>query len=195
MYNFEKLLFPDEKILYQGRPIPGKGHKNIRVTIFMLIFLALIQIIMFYTFKTEGISLDAIVIFLVLFIFEGLLLYSFIYNVFIKKHAVSDDEYCLTNQRAFKYESKTGNLIFGYLANYRSIRTLNVKDNFGDVRMEMIYKNVNNTNLAKNDLVELKNLMLHPNEENMPYMLFESIENPERIVSLIIEARKELQKK
>jgi hypothetical protein len=29
----------------------------------------------------------------------------------------------------------------------------------------------------------------------MPYMLFESIENPEEIVKLIIEARKELQKK
>lgn len=194
MYNFEKLLYPDEKILYQGKPTPGKGHKNIIGLLIGEALMIAVEIVLISQLKQffdpENLLL-AVLFFIMILIFA----YGLLYNLIIKKIVVKDDEYCLTNQRAFKYESKTGNLIFGYLANYRSIRALNVKDNFGDVRMEMIYKDGNNTNLAKNDLVELKNLMLHPNEENMPYMLFESIENPEKIVSLIIEARKELQKK
>lgn len=194
MYNFEKLLYPNEKILYQGRSFPGKGKKNIIGLLIgeaLMIFTEVILIYQLTQFLDPKSLLLAFVFFIMILIFG----YGILYELFIKKIVIADDEYCLTNQRAFKYESKTGNLVYGYLNNYRSIRAINVKDNFGDVRMEMIYKNGNDTNFTKEDIVEIKNLMLHPNEENMPYMLFESVENPEEIVKLVIEARKELQKK
>lgn len=192
MYNFEKLLYPGEKILYKGKPVPGKGHKGIGALTISIIAFAFFIFLLIAQLKEHWYDLNSIIILLVLLFFEGIFIYGLIYNLFIKKRIVADDEYCITNQRAFKYESKTGNLVFGYLKNYRSVRAMNVKDNYGDVRMEILYKD--GKTLEKEDLKVLKNLMLHPNEEDMPYILFESIENPEAIVKLIFEARSELRK-
>lgn len=195
MYNFEKLLYPEEKILYKGKPVPGKGHKNLGILTLCTIVFGLIIAMLVYQLKVFWFDPTGILMLLVLLIFECFFIYGLIYNLFIKKRAVADDEYCLTNQRAFKYEYKTGKLVFGYLANYRSIRIANEKDNYGDVIMEIIYKNGNASSLGKEDFKELKNLMLHPNEENMPHITFESVEDPKKILNLILEARTELLKK
>lgn len=193
MYNFESKLFNGEKILYTGQPVPGKGHKNFLLLLSALIILICVFILLIVQMFEQGISLNSLVIILVILLFIGLLGYSLIYNLFIKSKAVADDYYCITNQRVLKYESKTDTLRYGYLGNYEEIIATNIKDNYGDVKMEMIY-NQGDSNLTQEQLVELKDLLLHPNPENMPSMLFESIENPIQVANIVKKAKEDLQK-
>lgn len=64
---------------------------------------------------------------------------------------------------------------------------MNVKDNYGDVYFSVVVNdNAINTFM---DLTDLKNLLLHPNVENMPALAFESIEDPDAVVALAVEAK------
>lgn len=127
MFNFNQVLMPNEEILYEGKPVPGKGNKNISSILFVLLFVALIIGLLIWSVVTKtgdgakGITINFIMIMLVAILFGGIGVYSFIYNVFIKKKAVQDDIYCLTNMRALKYEFKKQKLIYGYLIKYEQI--------------------------------------------------------------------------
>ena len=69
MYNFEKELIRDEKIIYQGSPVPGKGAKNIGGLLFVFLFCLGLQILMIWSLVakvgdgTGGINFSFIAIF------------------------------------------------------------------------------------------------------------------------------------
>lgn len=199
MYDFSKHLFPDEKILYQGKPTLGKTAKDIKGILLFIGFALLIQIVMILSVITgtgdgkNGITLGFILIFLVVTLFLGLGIYGLFYNVILKKKRIADNAYCLTNIRAMKYESKKGKFVFGYLAHYDDYYCSNVKNNFGDVYMGIIFKEQNGDSATKT-LLKLKDLMMKPDPENMPFINFESIEDPYNVIHLIEDAKQNIKK-
>lgn len=197
MYNFKQHLEDDEKILYEGQATPGKGEKSVGGLIFVIGFMLCLQIAMIgaVVSKTgdgaKGIDSDFIFLFLITLAFEGIAVYALIYNFFIKKKAVADDYYCLTNKRAFKYETKKDKLVFGYLVNYEEIEVLNEKENYGDLRMMMV---VQENECKQMDINDIKELIFNPNPEDMPCITFEAIENPYIVLALAQKAREEILK-
>lgn len=163
----------------------------------MLVFELLIQALLIFSVVLKigdganGINISFVIIFLVTLIIEILVIKSLVYKLFIKKRSVSDDYYCLTNRRAFKYESKKDKLVYGYLANYDDIHSDSRKEGYGDVYMGIIYKKTGDSKL---DLSNMKKLLMNPDPENMPCILFESIKSPIKVAKLAREARDELKK-
>lgn len=200
MYNFQNNLLSDEKILYEGKPVPGKGGKNIGGFIFLICFVLLIQILLIWSVTTktgdgaEGMSLGFIIIFLVSLLFLGLGVYGLLYNLVLKKKKVEDEFYCLTNMRAMKYNFKKNELVFGYLTYYDDIHCDNVKNNFGDLYMGILMDEESTGDTAQ-ALLKLKDMMMNPNPENMPYINFESIENPYKVMEIAKNAKKEILQK
>lgn len=196
MYNFKEHLQEDEKILYEGRPVPGAGSKSIGGLIFVICFALGIQALMIWSVVTktgdgaEGVNLGFIIMFLVATLFLGIGVYGLVYNLFLKKRQVADDFYCLTNIRAMKYEAKKDKLVFGYLEYYDDIYCSNVKNKYGDLYMGIVMDDSNSTSAHT-----LVNLMTNPNPENMPFISFESIENPHKVMKLAKSARADMLQK
>ena len=194
MYNFSSHLFADEKILYQGQPVPGKGDKGVGGLIFLICFVLSIQIFMILSVINEigdganGIDSEFIFIFLIATFFLVIGIYGLFYNLVLKKKEVADDFYCLTNMRAMKYEAKKNKLVFGYLAYYDDIHCGNVKDNFGDVYMGIVIDE-RSTNDVSQALLTVKDVLMNPNPENMPFLNFKSIEDPYKVKNLAKEER------
>lgn len=197
MYDFKSNLLEDEKIIYEGRPVPGTGSKNIGGPLFIIGFMALMQFLLIWSIVTKtgdgayGINLSFIIIFLATLLFDVIAIYALLYDLFIKKKAVADDYYCLTNKRAFKYESKKDKLVFGYLINYDDIHCDSRKNGYGDLYMGIVYKE---TNDSKQDLNNIKDIILNKDPENMPWIIFECIEHPAKVSKLAKDARNELKK-
>lgn len=191
MYDFTNVLFEGEKILYQGEAKPGKGGKGL-LGIFCMIgfFLGIIILITYSTIVNHGyidINLGSIFIYLIFFAFLGFSIYLLFDNLIFKKRRIAGNCYCLTDMRVIKYNFKKNKLYFGYLAYYDSIYSLNIKDNCGDVYFSIVANDKSGDSLK--DLVDLKNLILNPNEENMPSISFESVDNPDVVVALAMDAR------
>ena len=196
MFDFSKILDSDEKILYQGRPVVGKGDKSIGGSIFIILFMLVIQVLMIWSLVTgtgdgaDGITPTFIIIFAATLLFDGIAIYNIIYLKFLKDKTVSDDYYCITNKRALKFESKKDKLVYGYLVNYDIIEIVNQKDNVGDISMHVEIKD--NSFEAKNPEY-VKDILMNPNPENMPTMIFECVENPKQVKKIIKDAQKELE--
>lgn len=195
-FDFNSCLLQDEKILYQGRPTPGKGDKQVGGSLVVICFSLLWLGLLIWSLVTKtgdganGISLTYIIFIALGLLLFGLGIYSLVYNLYLKKKNVSDDFYCLTNMRAIKYESSKNKLVFGYLASYNNIVCENVKDNYGDLSMSIDISNEIDENDP--DLLKLKDMMLNPNPENMPFVVFQSIENPEKVCQIAKNARDEV---
>ena len=198
-YDFSKHLLNDEKILWEGKPVPGKGSIPIAGLVFVICFMLLCIGLMIWSIVNKigdganGINIDFIAIIIVLLVFFGISMYGLIYYLFIKKHSVADDFYCITNKRALKYESKKDSLVYGYLENYVDIHCDNKKDGYGDLYMG-IELDQNNYSDVSQALKDISGLLMHPNPENMPNIVFESIEDPDEVHDIVIEAYKELSK-
>ena len=196
MYNFSSHLLANEKILYQGQPVPGKGSKSLGGILFLICFALFIQVALIWSVVTKtgdganGVNLTFIIIFLTATEFLGFGIYGLLYNLVLKKKQVADDFYCLTNIRAMKYEAKKNKLVFGYLAYYDDIHCNNVKDNFGDVYMGVVADEKSQNDISS--LSVIKDLMMNPNPENMPLINFESIEDPYKVMNLVKEAKRDL---
>lgn len=197
-FDFNSCLLKDEKILYQGRPTPDKGSKQAGGTLFLICFSLVLLGLLIWSLVTKtgdgsgGISITYIVFFVLSLFFLAIGIYSLVYNLFLKKRMLSDDFYCLTNMRALKYESRKKKLVFGYLAYYSNIICENMKNNYGDLSMSIDIDKVNNKSFDDNnpiDLLHLKDLMLDPNPENMPFIVFQSIKNPKAVCEIAIKAR------
>lgn len=87
-----------------------------------------------------------------------------------------------------KYEAKKNKLVFGYLEYYDDIHCSNVTGNYGDLYMGIVMEEENNDS-AIETLVNIKDILINPNPENMPVIIFESIKNPSKIMKLAKEAR------
>lgn len=198
MYDLKKCLDNDEKILYEGKSFPGKGSKSIKGSLLLILFIGLVQGLMIWSVVTGtgdgayGISFPFIMIMATTLLFDVIAIYNIIYLLFLKKRLVSDDYYCITNKRVFKYESKKDKLVYGYLASYEEIKILNEKDGYGDLYMGIILKE----NSSKEERMKVvKEHMLQSSSKPVPIIVFESIENPSGVVQIVQNARKELLEK
>lgn len=191
-FDFKKVLYDDEEILYKGKPVPGKGSKSIAGIIFLLGFCALMIFLMSFASKEENGVGGLIIFYLVIALFAGIGIYALVYNLFIKKYAVKDDFYCITNIRVLKYEARKKKLVYGYLYYYEDIRTQNVKDGYGDLYFGILIdeEKTEATTAAKN----IADILLNPNPENMPTMLFESIKSPGSVLKIATDAKAKIKK-
>lgn len=196
MYNFESELYKDEYILYQGQAKAGKGSKNIVGLLIIFCFAFVMQLIVVNSVNNgkgdfaNGITFEVVILFLATVLFEIIAINGLIYNCFIKKKSVDGNCYCITNKRALKYERKKDKLICGYLENYDDIKIYSEKKNVGDLHMQM--EKMNGTGKEIEDLKLAKEIIFNKDEENMPYIIFESVENPKELLTIVQTARDEL---
>ncbi len=195
MFTFNDVLMENEKILYEGKPVPGKGGKAIGGVLAILAFVAVWCGLLIWSVVTKtgdganGIDFTFIIMMLVGLAFGGLGIYVFIYNVFIKKKSIADDSYCLTTLRALKYESRTNKLSYGFLIKYGQIEVQNEKDGFGDVYMGIVAPD----NLTEEQqLLFIKENLFNKKLDDMPTMMFESIERPYNVMKIATDARNNL---
>ena len=199
MFDFNKYLMKDEKIIWQGRPNPGKGAKVDSVSgyIFVFVFMLLVQVLLIWSVITgtgdgaNGVDLTFILFFSITLFFQGTIIWNAVYNTFIKPKIIADDYYCLTNKRALKYESKTNKLVYGYLIDYEDTGMINVKGGYGDVFLQ---KRVKESGNDQEDITKLCETVLNHDPTSMPYIKFESIKSPKTVLSLVNKARSGLKK-
>lgn len=201
MYNFSSHLLEDEKILYQGQSVPGKGGKDIGGLIFVICFSLMIQIFVVFAVVNGMTEVENETIFalevlfgpMIFFLVAGLFLFIGIHGLFdnlvLKKKRIAGNFYCLTNMRVMKYEKIKDKLVFGYLKNYEEIYCSSTKDNFGDVCFEIFIEEETDDRAS-----ELETALLNATPENMPFIYFESIQDPERVMNLAIEAKEKILK-
>ena len=197
MFDFHLYLEDNEEILYEGRPVPGKGNKQLGGILLIILFTGSLLALFLSNAKFSDNLLSAksnlsyiLMLCLILF-FLGLGCYALLYNFVFKKIQTSDDFYCLTNRRVMKYESRNQQLSYGYLGNYQRIYCTNEKDGFGDVHFEgNVTQNVPID--PKEKLRYIKEAALHPDRENTPSMLFESVEYPGAIQRLAETAKEKI---
>lgn len=195
MFDFNQVLMANEKILYEGKPVPGKGNKSLGGILAILAFVVIWCGLLIWMVATEtgdgakGIDFSFIIMMLVGLGFGGIAIYALIYNVFIKRKAVADDIFCLTNMRALKYETKKQKLTYGYLIKYDQIEVQNFKDGFGDVYMGIVAPN----NLTEEQqLLFIKENLIKKKENDMATMLFECVEKPHSVVDIAKQAHDNL---
>lgn len=195
MFNFNQVLMANEEILYEGKPVPGKGNKGIGGILFLLAFVAVWCGILIWSIVTNtgdganGIDGDFIIMLLIGLGLGAFGIYAFVYNVFIKKKAVADDIYCLTNMRALKYEFNDQKLTYGFLLKYDQIEVQNEKDGFGDVYMGIITPD----NLTEEQqMLFVKENLLNKKPNDMPIMLFECVERPYEVMQIALTAHNQL---
>jgi len=195
MFDFNQILMENEQILYEGKPVPGKGHKAIGAILFLLAFVALWCGLLIWSVVTKtgdganGIDGAFVIMMLVGLAFGGIGIYALIYNLFIKKKVVADDLFCITNIRALKYELKKQKLTYGFLIKYELIEVQNEKDGFGDVFMG----NAAPSNLTeKQELEFVKENLFNKKTDDMPNMIFECVENPNSVMQIATNAHKQL---
>ena len=196
MYDFKQHLRDGEEILYEGRPHAGKGSKNIGGELFIIGFCVLILAILILSIVykigdgANGVNGTAIVFFAVIGFFVAICLWGAIYKLFIKKRAVADDYFCITNKRVMKYQSKKDELVYGDINKYKLISCDNEKDGYGDITMSI---DAHEQGIDEGDMasmIDLKNMLLHPDKEDMPQITFECVEKPRDLKKLIKEQQK-----
>ena len=90
MYDFKKHLIENKTILYEGRPNPGKGAKEIAGALFIIVFFLLLIAALIWSVITKtgdganGINLEFIILFLTMMFFLGIGTWSLIYDLFLK---------------------------------------------------------------------------------------------------------------
>ena len=197
MYDFEKILYENEKILYKGISFPEKGDKNLKGILLLSGFSVLVQFLLIWSTinkdRTGDINISFIIIYLFSLSFLVLAIYLFINNFFLRKINLRGNCFGITNKRVVKYEKKKDKITFGYLVNYNIIECHQIKNGYGDLHFQVNLENKVSTDDIRL-LKELKNIALYPNPENMPHLEFEGIENPENVRNLAINARNEVLK-
>ena len=185
MYNFKEILEKNEKIIYEGKPNMKKNNINPFAYFFAFSLLLFCQFILIWSVKTStkdgahGINLNFIFIFFIIIIFEGLLIYAIIYDKVLKKQK-SNDAYCITNKRVLKYNSTNNSITSLYVVDCCDMRFTTTKKNFGNIYIgikELNKNTIKNSNI-KDIIKKIKDL-------NDSYIVFESIENPHYILSIL----------
>lgn len=138
-------------------------------------------------------NLKSMIVIVFLFILWIASIWAFVYHCFFRQKAITGDFYCLTNQRAFKYDSKKDRLVFGYLINYVNMECFFSEGDYGNLRMSG-GMDFNQNEMDFQEVLKLKELMLHPDPQNMPGIEFQSIKNPEEVLEIAKNARNELLK-
>lgn len=186
MHNFSQYLTKGEEIIYVDKPVPGKGDKNIGGLFFIIGFMAFIQFLLIISvvFKigdgAYGINLTWLILFATTLLFDAIAIHGLWYSLYRKERTVADDEYCLTNKRVFKYESKTCEVTIGRLDNFDRIVSQNCKDGYGDVVFQKVFKE----HEEPTSLKEVYDFVKNQDKHDMDFMSFESIKSPRKVVKL-----------
>lgn len=90
-----------------------------------------------------------------------------------------------------KYESTKDKLVFGYLASYDDIKCENLENGYGDLYMGMDLEHENDNNVVET-FHTVKEVLLHPDPENMTFIMFESIEKTREVLKIAKEAHNQL---
>ena len=123
----------------------------------------------------------------IMVIFIGAAGYGLFYFVFIKDKKLPMIFTVSPISAPWNMNLKKDELCFGYLKTFDNIYVENKKEGFGDLYFST---NKNNSeSLTKEKIVELGGEMLYPDLENMPTMIFYSIENPTAVKKLALEAK------
>jgi hypothetical protein len=177
------MLMDGEQILYQGEPTINKGGKKISGEIGVTIAMFLVLALMFLLAGDK--TLEFYVIIVLILIFPALCIYSIAYKLFLKNKMIVGKKYFLTNQRAIVYSSQKDEYTIGYIANYEEIKTLNVKNNYGDLYMGIILPEDVDNSVAI-DAIRNKNKL------NSTSIMFESIENVNKVYKMALEIKHSL---
>jgi len=191
MYNFTKHLLPNEEIQRNIQPVPGKGGKNLLGYIFIIAFIGLMFFI-FFSFGTpseDGISINPLSLIFLVFPLFGLALvaiaiHGIVYTLFFKAKTVENYSYCITNKRVLKYNSKKDKLTFCYLKNVDEFYCRNEKDNYGDV-----YIGIRSSSGSRQDAYRVKGIFSSFSKNEVPFLTFESVENPDEVIDWILDAK------
>ena len=208
MYDFNKHLEQDEEILWTGQ---GRGGGNSKSIIGELIALAMMGFFFMFLLADSIVTVELAEPFddigipgvfwnfgtLIPLVLLGLLMllmvWSIVYKLFLKKKVVVNNFYCITNKRLLKYDAKKEELVCGYIVNYGLISCFNEADGHGDIQVQINARQQMGSDVDNlSDAIDLKNMIMHPNKENMPTMLFESVENPRELVKLIKKQNKHI---
>ena len=184
MFDFNTVLTDNETIIYQGKPIPGKGKFNIKKTLSALLFLIFIEIAILIT--QENIF-DNLLFIIIILIFILALLQAMKYNTIIRNKIAKENLYCMTNFRVLQYNTKENKLYYGYLARFSIIEIFNENNGYGDVSFSV------NLKTETGDKFSLKKIKkLSKDRTNMLEITFLCIKDPKEIVKLAEAAREKL---
>ncbi len=128
--------------------------------------------------------MNAIPFFLVLIFMCGIGIYQIIYNIFLKNNKIKDEYYCITNLRVMKYDQKKNELVSGHIENYDLVFIDNKKGKYGDLCMQK--------DMSKQELT--METIMQQDPEDVRYIFFSSIENPEHVKEIFKGAAKKLEK-
>lgn len=186
MYDFSKILEDNEEILWEGKPVVRTGLKQIGGLLFLLLFSLTGSSLLIWSVWAKvgdgesGINLDFILLFGIFLFFAVIALYNIIYVLFLKNKKIANEYYCITNQRALRYEGKKDELIYGYIQNYDVVITERVEGKYGDVVMSVAY----------DDNADIYTIIQKQDSCNRRQMHFQCIEDPRKIARMIKNIKK-----
>lgn len=185
MFNFSQYLQDGEQILYQGKSSFNKGSVFFKIVCSIIILCAIIIFTFVTWIEIKVVDIDffnLFVIFLVtiLFLTVGISIFRFYFRR--KKENVRNVFFCITNIRIMKYASRENKLYSGYLKLYDDIHCYNKKNNYGD----LYFGNILNNKLSDSTVVSEK---MNTNQNNVPCIILESIENPELVLNIVKKVR------
>lgn len=192
MYDFSQHLEVDEKIIYQGQSFHGKGNNGIKEFFIVKIVALVVDIPLFIMIFFPSYSNADILTYIFFSLFSVFFNYTAIYQIYYarkKRKQLANNFYCLTNQRAIKYDYNNNEIFFGSLRQYEDVRCYRVKDGYGDLYMGIILENGGSTG---EELSTATKMLKDPDSTDMPYMEFTSIKDPESVKNLIIKVRQDI---
>lgn len=191
MYDFSSKLLGEEKILWQGQAVPGKGDRSIGgLIVYLVVCLSMCALIFLAsTDEDKGNFLWWIfVLHMGLFVFIGI--YCICDQLWLKDKHIKGRSYCLTNMRAMSYDSKKDALLIGYLENFDIIMTDNVAGGYGDLIFSWDFDK--RTFYSRKAGLEFAKAVLNRDFNNIHIISFSSIQHPGKVKKMAIEAKKEL---
>lgn len=164
--EFVNNLEENEKLIFYGTSDVSKTSKQYGRFILGFAILSLFWILALITIKSDEIlTFRVILIFLVLSILTLGYILGIVYNICLK-YKTKNNEYFVTNQRIAIYNPKNGFRIEN-ISNIEHIGIAREKHNYGDISFTFY----------ANSLIE----------QMKSGMSFEGVENPRKIVAIIIE--------
>lgn len=191
-FDFNSILGYDEEILYQAKSLSIKGNRSFAGNIIVAVFCIIVFLLMFFSIKykigdgADGLSLTAIVIFLVDFLFFGIVTWDMLYRLFIKNLMAKDDFCCITNQRILKYEYRTGKLTSVNIADVDTFTTDNCYHGYGDA---FFYKKVDHGELDVKETVKFGINIAKNSSNNITFL---NVKNPKKAVGIVKQKHESL---
>lgn len=191
MYDFSSKLLGEEKILWQGQAVPGKGDRSIGgLIVYLVVCLGMWALFLLpadYEWKGE---LGWWIMFFIMGLFVFIGIYCICNQLWLKDKHIKGRSYCLTNMRAMSYDSKKDALLIGYLENFDIIMTDNVAGGYGDLVFSRDFDK--GTLDSREAGLNFAKAVVQRDFNNIHTISFSSIQHPGKVKKMAKEAKKEL---